>query len=128
MAYVPHTSGTLSGTFPIHDSETIEQSHFAFVLFSKCKCIFMLSKILRSRDSCVFHVGSTYVYKSSDKNVLNYHFSSKLRFRANSCAFFGYFFSIFVATAGIHALLFLFSVFKLFLMPTLLLHSLQLDT
>lgn len=33
------TSGTLSGTFPIHDRETIEQSHFAFVLRSKCKCI-----------------------------------------------------------------------------------------
>lgn len=33
------TSGTLSGTFPIHDRETIEQSHFAFVFCSKCKCI-----------------------------------------------------------------------------------------
>lgn len=41
------TSGNSSGTFPIHDSDTIEQSHFVFVFFSKCKCIVMSTVCLR---------------------------------------------------------------------------------
>lgn len=43
------TSGMSSGTFPIHDSDTIEQSHFVFVFFSKCKCIFGFLIGFRSR-------------------------------------------------------------------------------
>lgn len=33
------TSRISSGTFPIHDNDNIEQSHFVVVFFSKCKCI-----------------------------------------------------------------------------------------
>jgi len=33
------TSGISSGTFPIHDNESIVQSHFVLMFRSKCKCI-----------------------------------------------------------------------------------------
>lgn len=48
----PLTSGISSGTFPIHDSDTIEQSHFVFEFFSKCKCIVMSTLYLRFSLFC----------------------------------------------------------------------------
>jgi len=33
------TSGISSGTFPIHDNDSIVQSHFVLMFRSKCKCI-----------------------------------------------------------------------------------------
>ena len=34
-----HTSGSSSGTLPIHDKEVIVESLLVFIVRSKCKCI-----------------------------------------------------------------------------------------